>query len=76
MNRRVIPLSMGRSIERQDGEEFKRSLRGHFQAGSTTNTFKDRSWNRVYKQSVSEISEGKQCPFLYHGKRRDESQYF
>jgi transposase InsO family protein len=31
-----------------------------------TDTFTDRSWNRVYKQSVSEISEGKHCSFLYH----------
>jgi hypothetical protein len=30
MYRRVIPISMGRSIDRQDGEDFKRCVSGHF----------------------------------------------
>jgi hypothetical protein len=62
----VIEIRMGRSVERQDGKKFKRSLPCHFQDGSTTDTPTVRSWNQVYKQSVSEISEGKRCPFLYH----------
>ena len=32
----VIPIYMGRSIERQDGEDFKRCVSDHFQIGSTT----------------------------------------
>ena len=33
MYRRVIPISMGRSIDRQDGEDFKRCVSGHLQIG-------------------------------------------
>ena len=33
MYRRVIPISMGRSIDREDGEDFKRCVSGHFQIG-------------------------------------------
>jgi hypothetical protein len=54
----LIEIRMGRSIERQDEKKFKRSLPSHFQDGSTTDTPTDRSWNRDYKQSVSEIYEG------------------
>jgi hypothetical protein len=59
--RRVIPICMGRSIERQDGEDFKRSLPGHFQIGSTTDEFTDRQRNRVYQPSISKVSQGKRC---------------
>ena len=33
MYRRVIAICMGRSIERQDGEDFERRVSGHFQIG-------------------------------------------
>ena len=33
MYRRAIAICMGRSIERQDGEDFKRCVTGHFQIG-------------------------------------------
>ena len=42
MYRRVIPISMGRSIDRQDGEDFKRCVSGHFQIGAASDTFTDR----------------------------------
>ena len=46
MNRRVIPIFMGRSIERQDGEDFKRRVSGHFQiGGEAPNTFTKRQRN-------------------------------
>ena len=31
MYRRVIPICLGRSIDRQDGEDFKICVSGHFQ---------------------------------------------
>ena len=34
MYRRVIAICMGRSIERQDGEDFERRVSGHFQIGA------------------------------------------
>jgi translation initiation factor IF-1 len=54
----------GSFLERQDGEDFKKSLPCHFQDGSTTDMLTYRSWNRAYKQSVSEISEGKRVHFF------------
>ena len=45
MNRRVIPIFMGRSIERQDGEDFKRRVSGHFQIGAAPDTSTDKQRN-------------------------------
>jgi hypothetical protein len=45
MYRRVIPISMGRSTDRQDGEDFKRCVSGHFQIGAASDTFTDRQRN-------------------------------
>ena len=45
MYRRVIPICMGRSIERQDGEDFKRRVSGHFQIGAAPDSFTDRQKN-------------------------------
>jgi hypothetical protein len=45
MYRRVIPISMGRSIDRQDGEDIKRCVSGHFQIGAAPDTFTDRQRN-------------------------------
>jgi hypothetical protein len=46
MNRRVIPIFIGRSIVRQDGEDFKRRVSGHFQiVGEAPNTFTERQRN-------------------------------
>jgi hypothetical protein len=45
MYRRVIPICMGRSMERQDGEDFKRRVAGHFQIGAAPDTFPDRQRN-------------------------------
>ena len=45
MYRRVIPICMGRSIERQDGEDFKRDVSGHFQIGAASDTSTDRQRN-------------------------------
>ena len=42
---RVIPISMGRSIDRQDGEDFKRCVSCHFQIGAASDTFTDRQRN-------------------------------
>ena len=66
MYRCVISICMGRSIERQDGEDFKRCVSGHFQIGSTTDTPTDRQRNRIYQLSISNVSQGTRCPFLYH----------
>ena len=45
MYRRVIAICMGRSIERQDGEDFERRVSGHFQIGAAPDTFTDRQRN-------------------------------
>ena len=42
MYRRVIPIYMGRSIERQGGEDFRRRILCHFQIGTAPDTFTDR----------------------------------
>ena len=39
---RVIPICMGRSIERQGREDFKRRVLGHFQIGAAPDTLTDR----------------------------------
>jgi hypothetical protein len=66
---------MGRSIERQDGEDFKRSLPGHFQDELTTDAPTDRQRNRVYQQRISKVFQRTRRALRYHVKRGDQSQY-
>ena len=57
MYRHVIPICMGCSIERQDGEDFKRCVSGHFQIGAASDTFTDKGTeytNRVFQKFLKE----------------------
>ena len=55
---RVIPICMGRSIERQDGEDFKRCVSGHFQIEARPiplQTYKGTEFtNRVFQKFLKE----------------------
>jgi hypothetical protein len=56
---------MGRSIERQDGEDFKRCVSGHFQIGAASDTLTDRQRNGIYQPSISKVSQGTRRALLY-----------
>jgi hypothetical protein len=75
MYRRVILICMGRSIERQDGEDFQRCVSCHFQIGAASDTFTDRQRNGIYQPSISKVSQGTRRALLYHLQRGDQSQY-
>ena len=48
---------MGRSSERQEGEDFKRCVAGHFQIGAASDTFTDKGTefvNRVFQTFLKE----------------------
>jgi hypothetical protein len=68
-------LSIGRSIDRQDGEDFKRCVSGHFQIGAAFDTFTDRQRNCIYQPSISNVSQRTRHTLLYHLQRGDQSQY-
>ena len=75
MYRRVIAICMGRSIERQDGEDFERRVSVHFQIGAAPDTLTDRQRNGIYQPSISKVSQGTRRALLYHLQRGDQSQY-
>jgi hypothetical protein len=48
---------MGRSIDRQDGEDFNRCASGHFQIGAASDTFTDKGTefiNRIFQKFLKE----------------------
>jgi hypothetical protein len=75
MYKRVIPICMGRSIERQDREDIKRCVSCHFQIAAASDTLTNRQRNGIYQLSISKVSQGTQRALLYHLQQGDLSQY-
>ena len=65
---RVIPIYMGRSIERQDGEDFKRGVSGHFQTGTASDSFTDKGTeftNRVFQKMWKYFTHRETLTYVY-----------
>ena len=59
MYRRVIPICLGRSIDRQDGEDFKICVSGHFQIwAAVVKCIETRPPVYLVKDDHGEILEG------------------
>jgi hypothetical protein len=72
MYKRVIPISMGLSIDRQDGEDFKRCVSGHFQIGAASDAFTETKELNLSTEYFKSFSKNTTCTSLPLTTRRSK----
>ena len=73
MYRRVIPICMGRSIERQDANTLKEAFQIIFKSGRRP--IRLQTDKGIHQPSISKVSQGTRRTLLYHFQRGNQNQY-